>query len=175
MKSEVVCTKARALERKMKIEFWGVPLLLTLFAAKAAFNLVQFPEPWIRAGWAWGVVTFTYAAARWVQFGMPGRLHQATGSENCADFLRAELNKKRTRILEMRWILLLLFPGFVASWWGGGPVATAKRLGIDWPTFLHFQESPGPLIGFALLLAFIWVKFGSKASAIQREMEALSR
>jgi hypothetical protein len=175
MKSEVVCAKARALERKMKIEFWGVPLLLTLFAAKAAFNFVQFPEPWIRAGWGWGVVTFIYAAARWVHFGMPGRLHHATGSENCADFLRAGLNKKRTRILEMRWILLLLFPGFVASWWGGGPVAVAKRLSIEWPALLHFQESPGPLIGFALLLAFIWVKFGSEASAIQSEIEALSR
>lgn len=174
MKSEVVCTKARALERKMKIEFWGVPLLLTLFAAKAAFNFVQFPEPWIRAGWAWGVVTLIYAAARWVQFGMPGRLH-ATGSENCADFLRAELDKKRTRILEMRWILLLLFPAFVSSWWGGGPLAVAKRLGIEWPAFLHFQESPGPLIGFAFLLALIWVKFGSEASAIQSEMEALSK
>lgn len=68
-----------------------------------------------------------------------------------------------------------LFPGFVASWWGGGPVAVAKRLSIEWPTLLHFQESPGPLIGFALLLAFIWVKFGSEASAIQSEIEALSR
>jgi hypothetical protein len=175
MKSEVVCAKARALEQKMKIEFWGVPLLLTLFAAKAGFNFVQFAEPWIRAGWAWGVVTFIYAAARWVQFGMPGRLHHATGWENCADFLRAELNKKRTRILELRWILLLLFPGFLASWWGGGPVAVARRLGIEWPALLHFQESLGPLIGFALLLALVWIKFGLEASAIQNEIETLSR
>jgi hypothetical protein len=175
MKSEVVCTRARALERKMKIELWGVPLLLTLVAAKAAFSFVQFHEPWIRAGWAWGVVTCIYAAARWAQFGMPGPLHHAAGSENCADFLRAELNKKRKRILELRWILLLIFPGFAASWWGGGPVAVAKGLGIEWPALFHFQESPAPLIGFALLLAFIWVKFGSEASAIQSEMEALSR
>ncbi len=173
MKSEVVCTKARAFERKMKIEFWGVPVLLTLFALKAAFNFVQFPEPWIRAGWAWGSVTFIYAAARWLQVGKPGALNATAGPENCVDFLRAELNRKRTRILEMRWILLLLFPALVASWWGGGPIRMARRLGIEWPAFLHFQESPGPLIGLALLLTFVWVKFGSEASAIRREIEAL--
>ena len=93
MKSEVVCAKsASPPERKMKIEFWGAPLLL-VFRRKSG---IQFHSvsgtSWIRAGWAWGVVTFTYAAARWVQFGMPGRLYQATGSENCADFLHAELN-----------------------------------------------------------------------------------
>jgi hypothetical protein len=174
MKSEEICTKARAFERKMKFEFWGVPLLLALFAAKAVFYMVQFPEPWIRAGWASGIVTFIYAAARWVQVGPPRPLHNgAVGAECCADFLRAELKKKRTRILEMRWILLLSFPGMFASWWGGGPVSVAKYLGVEWPALLRFQASPGPLIGFALLLAFIWIRFGSEASAIQREIEGL--
>ena len=152
----------------------GAPILLTLFAAKAVFYLVQFTEPWIRAGWAWGIITFIYAAARWIQVGPPRPLRSnVAGTESCADFLRAELEKKRTRILEMRWILLLLFPGMFASWWGAGPVFFAKSLGIDWPALLRFQASPGPLIGFALLLAFIWVKFGSEASAIQREIEGL--
>ena len=73
----------------------------------------------------------------------------------------------------MRWILLLVFPGMVASWWGGGPISMARRLGIEWPAFLRFQESPGPLIGLAILLTFVWVKFGSEASAIRREIEAL--
>ena len=173
MKSEVVCTKARALERKIKVEFWGVPLLLTLFAAKAALYFIQFPEPWIRAGWGWGVVTFIYAAARWVRFGKPTQLNHAAGSESCADFLRAELGKKRARVLEMRWILLLSFPGSVSIWYGGGPVAVAKKLGIEWPALLQFQESIGPVIGSALLIALIWVKFGAEASAIQREMEGL--
>jgi hypothetical protein len=174
MKSEAICIKARAFERKMRFEFWGVPLLLALFAAKSVFYLVQFPEPWIQAGYAWGIVTFIYAAARWVQVGPPRPLHTNTaGAENCVDFLRAELGKKRSRILEMRWILLLLFPGMFAIWWGGGPVSVAKRLGIEWTALLRFQASPGPLIGFVLLLAFIWVKFGSEASAIQREIEGL--
>jgi hypothetical protein len=173
MRSEVVCTKARAFERKIKAEFWGVPLLLMLFAAKAAFNFVQFPEPWIRTGWVWGVVTFIYAAPRWLQFGKPTQLYPATGSESCASFLRTELTKKRARVLEMRRILLLLVPGFVSSWYGGGPVTVAKRLGITWPALLHFQESIGPVIGFALLIAFIWVKFGAEASAIQQEIEEL--
>ncbi len=173
MKSEMICAKARVFERKMKFEFWGVPLLLALFAAKAVFYLVRSQEPWIRAGWAWGVITFIYAAARWIQVGPPRPLHNAAGTENCADFLRAELEKKRTRILEMRWILLLLFPGMFVTWWGGGPVSVAKSLGIEWPLLLRFQGSPGPLIGFALLLVFIWVKFGSEVSAIQREIEDL--
>jgi hypothetical protein len=110
---------------------------------------------------------------RWVQFGKPTQLDHAAGSESCADFLRAELGKKRARVLEMRWILLLLFPGFVSSWYGGGPVTFAKNLGIEWPALLHFQASIAPVIGFALLIAFIWVKFGAEASAIQREMEGL--
>ena len=54
MKSEVACMKARAFEKKVKIQFWGVLVLLALFAAKAALNFFQFPEPWIRAGWGWG-------------------------------------------------------------------------------------------------------------------------
>jgi hypothetical protein len=173
MKSELICTKARAFERKMKFEFWGVPLLLALFAAKAVFYLVRFQEPWIRAGWAWGVMTFVYAAARWVKVGPPRLLHNAARAESCAVFLRDELEKKRIRILEMRWILLLLFPGLFASWWGGGPVSVAKSLGIEWPLLLRFQASPGPLIGFALLLAIVWVRFGSEVSAIQREIEEL--
>ena len=99
--------------------------------------------------------------------------NSAAGAESCADFLRAELEKKSTRILEMRWILLLVFPGMFASWWGGGPVSVAKNLGIERPALLRFPASPGPLIGFALLLAFIWVKIGSEASAIRREIEGL--
>jgi len=167
--------QAKAFERKTRLEFWGVPALLTLFAVKAAVYFVQFPEPWIRAGWAWGIVTFIYAAARWAQLGPPRPLPNTAGPENCADFLRAELEKKRARILEIRWILLLLFPGMFATWWGGGPVSVAQRLGIEWPALLRFPASPGPLAGFALLLAFIWVRFGSEASAIRREIEALQK
>lgn len=173
MKSDVVCAKARALERKLKMEFWGVPIVLLLFAVKAALYFAQFPETWIRAGWAWGACTLIYAAARWIQVGQPLGLNSAAASESCVDFLRIELDKKRTRILELRWILLLLFPAQFASWWGGGPVAVAKRLGVEWPAFLQFQASPAPLIGFALLLYFIWYKFGREAQTLQDEMKSL--
>ena len=134
MKSEVVCTKASP-RTKDEDRVLGSASSAHSLRRKSGIQSRSIPRTVDSSRMGVGVVTFTYAAARWVQFGMPGRLHQATGSENCADFLRAELNKKRTRILEMRSILLLLFPGFVASWWGGGPVATAKRLGIDWPRF----------------------------------------
>jgi predicted nucleic acid-binding Zn ribbon protein len=174
MKSDLACTKAHALERKLKLQFWGVPALLALFAVKAGLYFTQFPEPWIRAGWAWAGVTLIYAAARWLQVGRPVALQSAAASEACAEFLRTELGRKRARILELQWILLLLFPSHFAIWWGGGPVTVAKRLGIEWNAFLQFQASPGPLIGFALFLAFIWFKLGQEADAIQEEMQALS-
>jgi hypothetical protein len=173
MNSETICTKARAFERKMRFEFWAVPLVLAFFVAKAVFYLVRFQQPWIRAGWAWGIFTFIYAAGRWVRVGPPRPLHNAAGAESCAVFLRDELKKKRTRILELRWILLLLFPGVFAAWRGGGTVSVAKSLGIEWPLLLRFQASPGPVIGFAILLVLIWVRFGSEVSAIQREIEEL--
>ncbi|MFN7923596.1 MAG: hypothetical protein U0Q16_26075 [Bryobacteraceae bacterium] len=173
MKSDLVCAKARTLERKLKLQFWGVPALLALFTVKAGLYFTQFTEPWIRAGWAWGGVIFIYAAARWLQTGQPVALRSAAASETCADFLRTELGRKRARILELRWILLLLFPAQFASWRGGGPVTVAKRLGIEWIALLQFQASPGPLIGFALLLAFVWFKFGKEADALQKEIEAL--
>lgn len=173
MKAEAVCGKAVALERKIRIEYWGVPAILALFAAKAALYCVQFSEPWIRAGWAWGAVTFLYAAARWLQFGPPDPIQTAAPPETCVSFLRGELRKKRGRILEMRWILLLLLPAQCASWFGGGPAEVLKRLGIDWPALLRFQQSPGPLIGLALLLAFVWFKLGAEAEEIRREIDAL--
>ena len=119
-------------------------------------------------------MTLIYAAARWLQVGRPVALQSAAASEACAEFLRTELGRKRARILELQWILLLLFPSHFAIWWGGGPVTVAKRLGIEWNAFLQFQASPGPLIGFALFLAFIWFKLGQEADAIQEEMQALS-
>jgi hypothetical protein len=61
----------------------------------------------------------------------------------------------------------------LASWRAGTPVAIAKSLGIDAPWYLRFQQSPAPLILFALMLVIIWRGFGKEARRIAREIEKL--
>jgi hypothetical protein len=173
MTPEEICRTAGAFEKKIVREYWLVLGLLALFIARAAMYVIRYPEPLIRVGFASGVAVFLYIGLRWARNGPPRRIRAAAKAEPCARFLRNELEAKRQRLLEIRWTLFLLFPGMLASWWGGGPVAIAKSLGMDAPWYTRFQESPAPLIGFALLLAFCWAGFGREARAIGREIEKL--
>jgi hypothetical protein len=141
--------------------------------AVTAVYFVRFSDPMIRMGFASGIATFSYIALRWARSGTPRRLHAGSGPEPCLRFLRSELERKREGLLEIRWTLLLLFPAFFASWWGGAPVAIAKWLHIDSHRLTRFQESPAPSIVFALILAFSWIGFGKEARAIGREVERL--
>lgn len=168
-----ICVKARAYEKKGEREYWLVLVILAAFVVKAGFSFVQFSEPLVKAGWASGIATFLYIAARWARNGPPAKLSAVSQAANCVDFLRSELRKKRERLLEIRWTFLLLFPALCLSWWGGGPAAMAHRLGIDFAWIIRFQESPGPLIGLALILVFAWVGFGREANRIERELDAL--
>ena len=173
MTPEEICRRAGAFEKKIVREYWLVLGLLALFIARAAMYVIRFPAPLIRVGFASGIAVFLYIALRWARNGPPRRIRLAAEPEPCARFLRNELEGKRQRLLEIRWTLFLLFPGMLASWWGGAPVAIAKSLGLDAPWYTRFQESPAPLIGFAVLLLVCWAGFGKEARAIRREIEKL--
>jgi hypothetical protein len=175
MTVEEVCVKARAFEKKSQREYWLVLGVLALFIAKAGINFVVFSAPIVKVGWASGIATFLYIALRWARNGPPQRIRAMSNPDSCADFLRSELDRKRERLLEIRMALFLLFPGMVAGWWGGAAIEIARRLGIDAPWYTRFQESPAPLIAFALVLAAAWIAFGKEARQIGREIENLNR
>lgn len=173
MTLDEVCVRARTFEKKSVREYWLVLGLLALFIAKAAINFVSFSAPMVRMGWASGAATFLYIGVRWARNGPPGRVQAMSGPDCCVDFLRSELMRKRERLLEIRLTLLLLFPGMVACWWGGAAIEIAKRLGIDAPWYVRFQESLAPLITFAMLLAAAWIGIGKEARKVGREIENL--
>ena len=175
MRLDEVCTKAHAFERKSVREYWLVLGLFAALIAKAAINLVSFAAPIAKIGWASGIATFLYIALRWARNGPPGRIQTMSRPDSCVDFLKSELKRKRERLLEIRLTLCLLFPAVAACWWGGVAIELATRLGIDAPWYVRFQQSPAPLIAFALVLAVAWLGFGREARRIDREIESLGR
>lgn len=174
MTASQICAKARAFERKGEREYWGVLAILAACAVKAGFSFIQFPDLLVKAGWASGIATILHIAARWARNGPPTSAGSTVKSAACVEFLRSELTKKRERILELRLTLLLLFPALCLSWWGGGPVAMAHRLGLDYPWIIRFQESPGPLVAQALILAFAWIGFGRDAEKVKWELDSFA-
>lgn len=172
MTADEVCTRARAYEKKIVREYWLVLGLLALFAAKAALYFIQFSAPLARVGWAWGIAIFFCIGVRWARNGPP-RPHVMSEPDSCVNFLRSELKTTRERLLEIRRMVLLLFPGMLAGWWAGAPVEIARRLGLDAPWYTRLQRSPAPPIAFALLLVFLWIAFGKETRAVEREIETL--
>jgi hypothetical protein len=168
-----VCVRAHAFERKSVREYWLVLGVLALFIAKAAFYLYQFPSPMSRVGFTSGIAILLYIAVRWARNGPPKKLAALATPHPCVQFMRSELERKREAVLEIRWTLFLFLPAMLASWRAGTPVAIAKSLGIDAPWYLRFQQSPAPLILFALMLVIIWRGFGKEARRIAREIEKL--
>ena len=154
-------------------EYWLVLGILVLLIGKAAISLVLFSAPMVKLGWASGIATFLYIALRWARNGPPGKVQAMSRPDSCVDFLRSELKRKRERLLEVRLTLFLLFPCVFAFWWGGAAIEIAKWFGIDARWYTRFQESPAPLIVFALLLAAAWIGFGREAHQIDREIENL--
>lgn len=170
-----VSMKAEAFEKKSQREYWLVLAVLALFICKAAINFVVFSSPMVKMGWASGAATFLYIALRWARKGPPERMRANSRPDACVDFLRSELERKRETLLEIRLALLLLFPGMFAGWWGGAAIEIARRLGIDAPWYTRLQQSPAPLIAFALLLGGAWIGFGEGARQIGREIENLDK
>ena len=170
-----VCVKARAFEKKSIHEYRVVLGLLGFLIALSLVYLVRFSEPLIRIGNASVLSIFLYMLVRAMQKGPPRKLRVGAQSDTCVNFLRKELQKKRETLLEFRWIWWLLLPGLFAAWWGGGPVAISKWLGISRPWLTSYQESPAPLVGFVVLVAVMWFGSGREARGIQREIEELGR
>jgi hypothetical protein len=184
MTAQQISLKAQSFEKKGEREYWLVLVVVAIFVAKSGYGFFQSSEPLARVGWASGITAFLYIGARWARRGPPAKFLAASQTQNCADFLRSELAKKRERLLEIRWTLLLLFPALSigwwsggpaalsVGWWGGAPAALAHRFGIDsW--IIRFQESPVPLIGQVLILLVVWIKVGKEAQRVGRELNAL--
>ena len=173
MTFDEVCVRARAFEKKSVGEYWVALVMLGVVIVVDSIYLVRFSEPLIRLGNASCLAVFLYIAVKFIRKGPPHRLRARAQPDSCVSFLRGELKKKREGLLELRWILCLLMPGLFALWWGGGPVAFLKWLGIDRPWLTQYYESPAPLIGFVVLLAVAWFGSGREARRIQREIEEL--
>lgn len=172
---EEVCTRARSLQQKSVREFWTWMLTLGFMLTVFGIYLFHFREPLLRVSLMSGISVLLYLGLRVVRKRQPRRLHDAARPEVCGDFLRAELGRQRQEVLEIRWILCLLFPGALGFWWGGGPVGVATWLGIDWPSVLRFYESPGPLTVSTILLALTWIGCGREAQSLEREIRAISK
>ncbi len=173
MTTEEVCARARDFEKKDVHEYRFGLALLGFICAVFAFYLYRFSDPLIRIGSGSVVATFLYILARATHHRPAKRLVAASAGDTCADYLRTGLRKKKEGVLEIRLTILLIFPAVVAFWWGGGPVAVAKWVGIDTPWLTRYQESPAPLVVFALMLAANWILGGMQARDIEREIKKL--
>ena len=170
-----VCTRAKKLQQKSVREFWTWMLLLGFLITVFSVYLVHFLQPLIRLSCLSGISVLLYLGLRINRNRQPSRIHAAARPQVCVDFLSAELGRKREEVLEIRWVMCLLFPGALGFWWGGGPVGVLTWLGIDWPAVLWFYESPGLLILFTVLLALTWIGCGREAQRLEREIQAISK
>ena len=173
MTLEEVCSRAHSFERKSVRSFWGSMAALGFVVVVSAIYIFQFSDPLIRIGNASALTIFLYLAVRIARHGPPRRLRAGAQAATCVDFLRSELEKKRELLLEFRMITLLLIPGLVALWWGGGPTAVAEWLGIAYPWLVRYQQSWAPLIVCVVLLIVIWFGSGREARELRREIERL--
>lgn len=166
---EEVCARARMQETRSARAFRAILCLAALFAVAFIHNLLRFRQPWLITGTAWALVAICYIAWRLLRNG-PARRRPA---EPCMDFLRRELEAKRQGALGIRWLVVLLSPAILASWWGGGPALRAKTLGVQSAWVLQLLNGPALLIVMALAMAFVWFAFSRQARKIKREMERL--
>ncbi|MCZ0939928.1 MAG: hypothetical protein OXJ55_14900 [Caldilineaceae bacterium] len=172
---EEVCTRARRLERQSFREFWMWMVMLGFLVTVLSVYLVEFPQPLVKMSCVSGIFIFLYLGVRVVRGRQSPRFNAAARSEACVAFLRAELERQRDEALHIRWVMCLLFPGALGFWWGGGTVAAAGWLGIDWPWLLRVYASPGPLVASAVLMALTWIGCGKEAQSLEREIELLSK
>ena len=176
MTVEELCARASAYEKENVRVYWALFVLAVPMVAVFVHNFVRMTEPWVKAGNAYVGVLFSYVVWTLLRKGPNRRLRLASGAaEPCTSFLRREFANKRQSLRRVRWFFALIFPGMVASWYGGGPRAMSKLLGVESPAYLRFQESPWLLIAFGAMLASIWFAFGKEARKIDQEIEKLDR
>ena len=172
---EEVCARAHRLQRESVREFWTWMLTLGFLITVFSVYLIHFRQPLLKLSCLSGISVLLYLGLRITRNRRPPRLHAAARPQLSVDFLRAELGRKREEVLEIRWVLCLLFPGALGFWWGGGPVGVIKWLGIDWPPVVWFYESPGLLTVFTVILALTWVGCKREAQRLEREIQAINK
>lgn len=172
---EEVCMRARSLQQKSVREFWTWMLTLGLLITVFGVYLVHFRQPLLRVSLISAISVVLYLGLRVARNMRPPRLEAAAQPVMCVNFLRTELGRKRAEILEMRWVMCLLFPGALGFWWGGGSVGVITWLGIDGPWLTRIYESPGPLAVFTVVLALTWIGCGREAQGLEREIHELNK
>jgi len=102
------------------------------------------------------------------------RADRRASNETCADFLLRSFKKKRDGFLAIRHVVLLILPGVLASWWGGGPALQARFLHLDPSSpYYRYLTGIGPIIANCFLLLLIWLAFSAAAKKASAEFEAL--
>jgi hypothetical protein len=167
--TEEVCARARRREKTNVRSYWVLFGATALFVVAFIHNLLQFRQPWLIVGTAWVLAACCYIGWRLVRKG-PVKMAPA---EPCVLFLRRGFEAQRQALLWLRRLVLLLVPGILALWWGGGPVLGLKAWGIESPRLLQLVQGPLPLIVLAVMLSFVWFAFWKEGRKVDREIEKL--
>jgi hypothetical protein len=167
-----LCAMARSREKLNARVIRGVVVVTVALAAGLLYNVYRVDQPWIRIGQAWtlGVIVYLFGPAF-------ERGRRPTGaSEPCAQFLARQHEERRSGYLHIQRRLFLFIPGIVASWWGGGPLATAGARGLDPSSWLyHFLAGPWLFVITATALVLVWLAFGKAAEKAAQDREEVHR
>jgi hypothetical protein len=165
-----ICALARR-EERANVWMRGICLFaLVCFVIAFAHNTWVIDQIWVRLGQGWMLIVMT--AFLW------GLIRDRTGrrasNETCAGFLLRTLKKKRDGFLAVRHVVLFIFPGVFASWWGGwGPALKARAMGLDpSSTYYRYMTSVWPIVITCVLLLLIWFAFSAAAKKASAEFQA---
>jgi hypothetical protein len=140
------------------------------FVIAFAHNTWVIDQSWVRLGQSWLLIVTT--AGLWGL--IRDRTARRASNETCADFLLRAFKKKRDGFMAGRRVVLLILPGVLASWWGGGPALQARFMHLDpsSPSY-RYLTGVGPIIANCFLLLAVWFAFSAAAKKASAEFEAL--
>jgi hypothetical protein len=156
--AEEACALAHKHERQSVVVYWGAWAVALLLIGGFVRDLVNLRNPWIVAGLVWTLATFLYMAGELLRKGV----NRMATEEPCVVFLRRELQGKRRGLVRIQQGILLLVPGILAVWWGGGSLP-------------RLAAGPAPFIMALIMLAFCWFSFWTQTRKVDREIERLGR
>ena len=162
-----VRAKALKHERESRIAYWTAAALTPLFVAVFLYNIVRFGDPALKAASAFGLSAFVSIA--WAILGAKRR----PADSPCVNYLRAEFEEKRRRLLWIRNSVLLVIPAAGFAWLGHGPLARARALGVQSPEILRLVDGPAPFLMLFAILGFLWFAFTHESGRMRRELDAL--
>ena len=174
-----LCAMARSRER---LSIWSRRVLLIALIGLVgvlAYKVFAVSQLWPRLSMGWYLAWNCLVVWGLFRKG-PSRM---SATESCASFLRREFEAKRSGLLATRrYMLILLIPPFLASWWSGGLHGVRlnhwnlKALGIDPSSQLYkFAGGPWPFVILGFLLVLDWLAFGLAANKATRELDDLRR